>query len=85
MKNPIIFHNVRTIIEEVGLDTKHGYRKPLRILTKYFKYLFKVGMLGDVPKPPEFSIKDLDSPPKINGRLIKITKPKLKDKPSEII
>lgn len=85
MKNPIIFHNVRTIIEEVGLDTKHGYRKPLRILTKYFKYLFKVGMLGDVPKPPEFSIKDLDSPPKINGRLIKITKPKLKDKHGEII
>ena len=42
-------------------------------------------MLGDVPKPPEFSIKDLDSPPKINGRLIKITKPKLKDKPGEII
>lgn len=85
MKNPTIFHNVRTIIEEVGLDTKHGYKKPLRILTKYFKYLFDVGMLGDVPKPPEFSIKDLDSPPKVNGRLIKITKPKLKDKPNEIV
>ena len=42
-------------------------------------------MLGDIPKPPEFSIKGLDSPPKVNGRLIKITKPKLKDKPDEIV
>lgn len=51
MKTPKIYHSLRTIMEETGMDTKHGYSKPLKLLQKYFNYMQKLDMFLDVEEP----------------------------------
>lgn len=75
MPSPRIFHTLRKIIEETGMDIKHGYRKPVETLNRYFDYLYKVNVFANADKPFKLSYKDLDMPPKINKQFIQIKKP----------
>ena len=79
MQNPYLLHSVKKIIDETGMDTKHGYKKPIRKILKYLDYLYIVNALKieEPTKPDKIS---LDSPIKYNGAYIKIQKPK---KPKE--
>ena len=79
IKSPKIFHSLKTIFKETGADLKHGYKKPIETLNKYFNYLFSVNAL-DIPKPLEFKTKEINSPPNYGGKYIKLRKPKLKTK-----
>ena len=62
MKNPRIFHNIRTMLDEIETDVTHGYRKPIERLENYFSYLIKCKMFVDVEDPLDLAPFDLDSP-----------------------
>ena len=79
IKNPRIMHSLETIMLETGMFLGHGLKQPLRIMQKYFNYLFKVGAL-QIPQPLELNKDNIDTPPKYNKTFIKIQKPK---KPKE--
>ena len=76
IKSPTIYHSLKTIMTETGMDTKHGYKKPLALLQKYFDYLRRVNILIEVYEPLKFNKKNIDEPPKYEGHLIKLKKPK---------
>lgn len=96
MSEPKILHSVKTIMKETGMDTKHGYNKPLAILQKYFEYLFELNMLVDVNEPIDLNpeakqlklfntkevskLKKLTEAPLYNNKPIQLRKPK---KPKE--
>ena len=77
IKKPKIYHSLRTILAETGADVKHGFVAPLKILNRYFDYLFSVNTFYNIQAPVVFTRADLDSPPKFNGALLQVQKPKL--------
>lgn len=78
MKSPKIFHSLKTIIAETGMDITHGYRKPLAILQRYFNYLYDLSTFANIQAPVNFTSKDIDNPPLFNGALLQVRKPKLR-------
>ena len=60
------------------MDIKHGYRKPVETLNRYFEYLYNVNVFANVDKPFKLSYKELDTPPKFNKQFIHIKKPQIK-------
>lgn len=75
MPNPYLLHSVKKIIDETGMDIKHGYKKPVRRIQKYLDYLYIVNALK-IEEPAKPDKINLDSPIKYNGALIRIQKPK---------
>ena len=75
ISNPYIMHSSKTIMTETGMFLGHGQKQPLKIMQKYFNYLFKVNALK-IPQPLKLNKDGINSPPKYNGAFIRIQKPK---------
>lgn len=75
INQPRITHHIGNLIAELGMDTKHGYIRPIARLNKYFQYLYKVNVISE---PVVYTTDDLNVRPTYNnGVLIQIKKPKL--------
>lgn len=62
MKTPKIFHNIRTMLDEIETDVTHGYKKPIERLENYFSYLIRCKMFVDVGDILDLAPFFLDSP-----------------------
>ena len=76
---PMILHSVRKIITETGMDTKHGYLKPLATLSKYLNWLLSVHCFSNQKEKFELKVKDLDYPIiTTSGNYLALRKPSIK-------
>ena len=75
MQTPRITYKISNLLDKLGMDTTHGYKRPLERLNQYFQYLYKIKVISE---PVKYTIKNLDEQPKYaNGVLLALKTPRI--------